>query len=78
MKELSVITKKQVSTSSFLILITSFAFLLIAIFWPLASVWALNTLFHFNIPFTFWTWLAAWVLIMTFQGVINISKKRVK
>jgi hypothetical protein len=30
---------------------------------PLLTIWALNTVFPaLNIPFTFWTWLAAVVL----------------
>lgn len=29
---------------------------------PLAWIWALNTLFALGIEYTFWTWLAAWVL----------------
>lgn len=53
-----------------------FLLLLVALLWPLASIWALNTLFGFGIKFTFWNWLAAWVLILTFQGAINVSRKR--
>jgi hypothetical protein len=30
---------------------------------PLAIIWSLNTLFGFAIPFTFWTWLSALVLL---------------
>lgn len=29
---------------------------------PFAIIWALNTLFSLSIPFTFWTWLSAFVL----------------
>jgi hypothetical protein len=33
---------------------------------PLATIWALNTLFPaLAIPYTFWTWLAALVLAAT-------------
>ena len=30
---------------------------------PFAIIWALNTLFGFAIPFDFWTWLSAFVLL---------------
>ena len=30
---------------------------------PFAVIWALNTLLHLSIPFTFWTWLSAFVLL---------------
>ena len=30
---------------------------------PFAVIWALNTLLHLGIPFTFWTWLSAFVLL---------------
>jgi len=76
MQELSTTTNQVVfKAPSLLLLFGSFLFLLIAIFWPLASIWALNILFELTIPYTFWTWLAAWILILTFQGIINISRK---
>ena len=30
---------------------------------PFAIIWGLNTLFSLSIPFTFWTWLSAFVLL---------------
>jgi hypothetical protein len=30
---------------------------------PFAVIWALNTLFKFSIPFDFWTWLSAFILL---------------
>lgn len=36
--------------------------ILLVIIAPLATIWALNTLFGLVIPFTFETWLAALVL----------------
>lgn len=49
------------------------AIIALAIFWPLIVIWALNTLFAFNIAYTFWTWLAVLVLTMTF-GKTTVSK----
>ena len=47
---------------------------------PFATIWALNTLFNFTIAYTFWNWLACWVLLLTFHGIIpmasNISYKK--
>ena len=39
---------------------------------PLATIWALNTLFGFKIAFTVWNWVACWILILTING-LNIS-----
>ena len=36
--------------------------------WPLAVIWALNTLFALGIPYTFWTWLAVLVLNTTISA----------
>ncbi len=35
------------------------------LFWPLAVIWALNTLFGLTIPFTPWTWLSVIILSVT-------------
>ena len=52
--------------------------LVCAILWPFAFIWALNTLFAFAIDYTFWNWLACWILIFTFQGAINIKREKAK
>ena len=45
------------------------------LFWPFALIWAANTLFAFNIAYTFWTWLAVIVLTATFgKATVNIKK----
>jgi hypothetical protein len=59
-----------------LLTLCAFGLLLCAVLWPLAFIWALNCLFAFDIKYTFWNWLATWVLIFTFQGAINIKKER--
>ena len=38
---------------------------LVGILFPFAIIWALNTLFALGIAYTFWTWLAVFVLNMT-------------
>lgn len=73
MKKLT-INKQEVSLT--LITIGIFLLLVCAILWPLASIWALNTLFKLAIEYTFWNWLACWILIATFQGAITVSRKR--
>ena len=51
------------------LLILIFAILII-VFGPLVTIWSLNTLFHLNIEYSFWTWLAmAWL-----GGVLSASK----
>ena len=44
------------------ILLISLAVIILLVFAPLATIWALNTLFHLNIPFTAKTWLAMFVV----------------
>ena len=61
--------------------ITIFAIVLITalcviVAWPLAVIWALNTLFTtLSIPYSFWTWLAVVVLnVSTFGGLASTIK----
>lgn len=45
------------------------------IFGPLATIWALNTLFPaLAIPYTFWTWLAVVVLGGVFRSKVEVKK----
>jgi hypothetical protein len=71
-------SKKTVTNFAFgsLFALGVLALLLCAILWPLASIWALNQMFGFSIGYTFWNWLAAWILIMTFQGAINVRNTK--
>lgn len=41
---------------------------------PIATIWALNTIFLLSIPFTFKTWLAMVVIGMFISGV-KVNKK---
>jgi len=42
---------------------------------PLVPIWAINTLFGTDIPFTFMTWLASFCLTAMFNGAkINGAK----
>ena len=56
-----------------LVLITA---LCVIVAWPLAIIWALNTLFiTLSIPYSFWTWLAMAVLnVSTFGGLASTIK----
>jgi multidrug transporter EmrE-like cation transporter len=51
--------------------------ILLIVFSPLITLWALNTLFNLGIAYTIWTWLAtAWLSLVTFGSVTSaISKK---
>ena len=43
--------------------------------WPLAAIWAVNTLFGFTIAYTFWNWLAVVVLTAFFgKSSVKIQK----
>lgn len=46
--------------------------LILALLCPLATLWALNTLFFLNIHYTFTNWVAIVVLIITLQAAIRI------
>jgi hypothetical protein len=49
---------------------------LILIASPLATIWAINTLFSLAIPFTIPTWLAAtWLTILLVGSKANTGKK---
>lgn len=56
------------------LLFTVFSIALI-VFMPLAGLWALNTLFGLNIPYTGLTWLAAFILFTLVSGKEFISIK---
>jgi hypothetical protein len=51
-----------------------FFIVLLIIVWPLAIIWAVNTLFGLGIAYTFWNWLAVVILYGMF-GRSNISIK---
>lgn len=43
--------------------------------WPLAVIWALNTLFGMGIAYTFWNWLAMIVLTPIFgKASLKVNK----
>jgi hypothetical protein len=50
--------------------------IVIFILMPLAGIWALDTLFGLSIPYTFQTWLAAFLLFSLVSGkeYVNISR----
>jgi hypothetical protein len=81
MKKLVDITNLKSNTLSMqfgllLVALVGLLFLILAIIWPLFFVWALNTLFGLSIQYTFWTWLASWILILTFQGAISVKNEK--
>jgi len=51
--------------------------LVLAVLWPLGTIWAMNALFKLGIEYTFANWLACVVLILTVQGALGISKKTI-
>lgn len=40
---------------------------------PFAVIWSLNELFQFNIAYTFWNWVAMFVLLVSVNA--SITKK---
>jgi hypothetical protein len=50
--------------------------LIILVASPMASIWAINTLFSLTIPFTLQTWLAAtWLTILLVGTKANTGKR---
>jgi hypothetical protein len=63
------------STAGALILGSVFLIVAIIVLGPIASIWALNTLFpSLAIPYTFETWLAALLLGGVFKTTVNKTK----
>lgn len=48
----------------------------LAIVIPLAFIWALNTLFHLGIEFNFWTWLAAFIILIIIASSFSVVRSR--
>ena len=51
------------------------AMVALVLFWPFAIIWAANTLFGLGIAYTFWTWLAAMIIMVAF-GKTHVNIKR--
>jgi hypothetical protein len=45
------------------------------VLWPLAAIWAVNTLFGFAIAYTFWNWLAV-VVLVAFFGKTHVKANK--
>lgn len=53
--------------------------IVLIVLWPLALVWALNTLFaSLSIPYSFWSWLAVCVLNISTFGSVTYSINKLK
>ena len=49
--------------------------LFLIILGPLAILWSLNTLFpSLALAYSFWNWLAVWVLAGVFSSNVNVNK----
>lgn len=50
--------------------------LLFIVWWPIAVIWSVNTLFRADIPYNFSTWVATVVLATIFRVSTLYSEKR--
>jgi fatty acid desaturase len=64
----------QPNMKEFLIALLIVLVIAFFVFYPIAVIWSLNTLFGFTIPFTFSTWCAAGLLVGVFTARITIKK----
>ena len=48
---------------------------LLVIGWPFIAIWAINTIFQTTIGYTFKTWLASYILLLSAQGAVRMSNK---
>ena len=64
----------QPNMKEFLIALLIVLVIAFFVFYPIAVIWSINTLFGFTIPFTFNTWCAAMVLIGVFTARITVKK----
>jgi hypothetical protein len=65
-------------TKDLIVILTALSLVIFGIFvMPLAGIWSLNTLFGLTIPYTFDTWLAAFLLgaVVSGQGLRFNFKK---
>ena len=49
--------------------------LLFVIAWPFLTIWAINTLFGTTVAYTFKTWLACYLLLLSVQSAVRVSNK---
>ena len=74
---MSFMNKTNIPVIPFIIILVIAVCLIAA--WPLAVIWALNTLFiTLSIPYSFWTWLAVVVLNATTFGGLTSTIKNTK
>ena len=66
---------KELENSIAALLAIALLSVLLVVWWPLAVVWSLNTLFQTEIPYSFKTWVAV-VVIVTFIRVSTISSEK--
>jgi hypothetical protein len=52
--------------------------MLCLIFYPLAVIWSLNSLFSLTIKYNFWSWISVVILHIFFQGNAIIPTKKQK
>ena len=71
--------QNEFKTQSFatLIAVCLLLALVLAVLWPLGTIWAMNALFKLGIEYTFANWIACVILILTLQGALGISKKTI-
>ena len=71
--------KNEFKTQAFatLIAVGLLLALVLAVLWPLGTIWAMNILFKLGIDYTFTNWLACVILIITLQGALRISRKTI-
>jgi hypothetical protein len=78
MKNITPEIQKKTSIFALLFAIGMLLALILAIVWPLLTIWAMNALFKLSISYTFSNWLACVVLIFTLQGALKISRTPIK
>lgn len=52
------------------------AALILIVWWPIAVIWSVNTLFRADIPYNFSTWVATMVLVTILRVSTLYSEKR--
>ena len=78
MKSLEFFTKKSSMSKNYKALLSLGVLLLLitALSFPLATIWAMNSLFKLSIAYTFQNWISVVILILTIQAALNVKQKR--
>jgi len=67
--------KEASPTLAFLISLGILLMLAFVIVWPFITIWSINVMFNTTIAYTFKTWLASYLLLLSLNSAVRVSNK---